>query len=46
MKLAGGGRRLEKLAGANPRSKSSGDGAPRRWKTVTAGKDPWGERGV
>jgi 1-acyl-sn-glycerol-3-phosphate acyltransferase len=46
MKLAGGGRRLEKLAGPNARSKSAGNGAPKRWKTVTAGHDPWGERGV
>ena len=43
MKFASGGRRLEKLAGANPTRRES---TPTRWRTVTAGKDPWGERGV
>jgi 1-acyl-sn-glycerol-3-phosphate acyltransferase len=43
MKFASGGRRLEKLAGANPTRRES---APRRWRTVSAGRDPWAERGV
>jgi 1-acyl-sn-glycerol-3-phosphate acyltransferase len=43
MKFASGGRRLEKLAGSNPTRRES---TPTRWRTVTAGKDPWGERGV
>ena len=37
-------RALEKLAGANAPAPRAG--APRRWRTVTAGKDPWAERGV
>jgi 1-acyl-sn-glycerol-3-phosphate acyltransferase len=43
MKFASGGRRLEKLAGSNPTRRES---TPTRWRTVTAGKDPRGERGV
>ena len=45
MKFAQGGRRLEKLAGAN-KAGSRAPSAPRKWRTVTAGKDPWAERGV
>ena len=43
MRFASGGRRLEKLAGANA---SRREPAPRRWRTVSAGHDPWSERGV
>jgi 1-acyl-sn-glycerol-3-phosphate acyltransferase len=43
MKFASGGRRLEKLAGANPTRRER---TPRKWRTVSAGKDPWAERGV
>ena len=43
MKFASGGRRLEKLAGPNPTRRES---TPRKWRTVSAGKDPWAERGV
>jgi 1-acyl-sn-glycerol-3-phosphate acyltransferase len=45
MKFAQGGRRLEKLAGAN-KAGSRAPSAPRKWPTLTAGKDPWAERGV
>jgi len=44
MKFASGGRRLEKLAGHNANRRP--EGAPRMWRTVSAGKDPWSERGV
>jgi 1-acyl-sn-glycerol-3-phosphate acyltransferase len=44
MMFASGGRRLEKLAGANTGARR--ESAPRRWRTVSAGKDPWAERGV
>jgi 1-acyl-sn-glycerol-3-phosphate acyltransferase len=43
VKFASGGRRLEKLAGANATRRTS---APRKWRTQSAGKDPWAERGV
>lgn len=43
MRFASGGRRLEKLAGPNPGRRER---APRRWRTVSAGKDPWSGRGV
>jgi 1-acyl-sn-glycerol-3-phosphate acyltransferase len=43
MKFASGGRRLEKLAGANATRRES---TPRKWRTVSAGQDPWSERGV
>jgi 1-acyl-sn-glycerol-3-phosphate acyltransferase len=43
MKFASGGRRLEKLAGANPTRRER---TPRKWRTVSAGKDPWADRGV
>ena len=43
MRFASGGRRLEKLAGANATRRES---APRRWRTVSAGPDPWSGRGV
>ena len=45
MKFAQGGRRLEKLAGSN-KAGSRAPSAPRKWRTLTAGKDPWAERGV
>jgi 1-acyl-sn-glycerol-3-phosphate acyltransferase len=45
MKFAQGGRRLEKLAGAN-KAGSRAPSAPRKWPTLTAGKDPWADRGV
>jgi 1-acyl-sn-glycerol-3-phosphate acyltransferase len=41
VKFAGGGRALEKLAGPNAGKRES---APRRWRTVTAGRDPWADR--
>ena len=43
MKFASGGRRLEKLAGPNPTRRER---TPRKWRTISAGKDPWAERGV
>jgi 1-acyl-sn-glycerol-3-phosphate acyltransferase len=43
VRFASGGRRLEKLAGANVTRRQS---APRKWRTISAGKDPWAERGV
>jgi 1-acyl-sn-glycerol-3-phosphate acyltransferase len=43
VRFASGGRRLEKLAGANPTRREP---IPRKWRTVSAGKDPWAERGV
>ena len=43
MKFASGGRRLEKLAGGNVVRRES---APRKWRTISAGKDPWSDRGV
>jgi 1-acyl-sn-glycerol-3-phosphate acyltransferase len=43
VRFASGGRRLEKLAGANVTRRET---APRKWRTVTAGKDPWAGRGV
>jgi 1-acyl-sn-glycerol-3-phosphate acyltransferase len=41
VRFAGGGRALERLAGANaaPRER-----VPRRWRTLTVGPDPWRER--
>ena len=41
MKFASGGRRLEKLAGPNAGKRES---TPRKWRTVTAGRDPWASR--
>jgi 1-acyl-sn-glycerol-3-phosphate acyltransferase len=43
VKFASGGRRLEKLAGGNVTRRES---APRKWRTVSAGRDPWAGRGV
>ena len=43
MKFASGGRRLEKLAGANATRREP---TPRKWPTVAVGNDPWAERGV
>jgi len=39
--FAQGGRTLERLAGRNATKAPS---APRRWRTLTAGEDPWRER--
>jgi 1-acyl-sn-glycerol-3-phosphate acyltransferase len=41
VRFAGGGRALERLAGGNPGTRQ---GTPRRWRTLTAGPDPWNER--
>ena len=41
MRFARGGRTLEKLAGGNPIKRER---VPRRWRTVTAGRDPWSDR--
>jgi hypothetical protein len=41
MKFAQGGRRLEKLAGSNATKRES---APRRWRTIRVGADPWRDR--
>ena len=41
MKFAQGGRALERLAGASPRSRTA---VPRRWRTITVGTDPWRDR--
>jgi 1-acyl-sn-glycerol-3-phosphate acyltransferase len=41
VRFAGGGRALERLAGANA---SRREPAPRRWRTLTVGADPWRER--
>jgi 1-acyl-sn-glycerol-3-phosphate acyltransferase len=38
MKFAGGGRALERLAGANATRRER---TPRRWRTITVGPDPW-----
>jgi len=43
MRFASGGRRLEKLAGANASRRPA---APRKWRTLAAGRDPWSGRGV
>jgi 1-acyl-sn-glycerol-3-phosphate acyltransferase len=43
VRFAQGGRRLEKLAGSNATRRER---VPRRWKTVSVGKDPWAGRGV
>jgi 1-acyl-sn-glycerol-3-phosphate acyltransferase len=40
MRFAGGGRTLERLAGANPTRRER---TPRRWRTLTVGEDPWRE---
>jgi 1-acyl-sn-glycerol-3-phosphate acyltransferase len=40
VKFASGGRGLERLAGKNATRRVS---VPRRWPTVTAGKDPWAQ---
>ncbi|MBE2317873.1 1-acyl-sn-glycerol-3-phosphate acyltransferase [Solirubrobacter sp. CPCC 204708] len=44
MRFAQGGRRLEKLAGSNKSAR--GPSAPTKWRTLSAGRDPWSERGV
>jgi 1-acyl-sn-glycerol-3-phosphate acyltransferase len=41
MRFAGGGRTLEKLAGANSAKRAR---TPRRWRTITVGSDPWRDR--
>jgi 1-acyl-sn-glycerol-3-phosphate acyltransferase len=41
VRFAGGGRALERLAGANA---SRRERVPRRWPTLTVGPDPWRER--
>ncbi|HEY7076689.1 MAG TPA: lysophospholipid acyltransferase family protein [Solirubrobacteraceae bacterium] len=41
MRFASGGRTLERLAGGNP---SGAPRAPRRWRTITVGPDPWAGR--
>jgi 1-acyl-sn-glycerol-3-phosphate acyltransferase len=41
LRFAQGGRALERLAGGNARG---GAGAPRRWRTITVGSDPWAAR--
>jgi 1-acyl-sn-glycerol-3-phosphate acyltransferase len=43
MKFAQGGKALERLAGANSRSRTA---APKRWRTISVGKDPWRDRTV
>jgi 1-acyl-sn-glycerol-3-phosphate acyltransferase len=42
LRFARGGRALEKLAG--PNKSSSRVSAPRRWRTVSVGSDPWSSR--
>jgi 1-acyl-sn-glycerol-3-phosphate acyltransferase len=39
VRFASGGRTLERLAGGAP--KGRGERAPRRWRTVRVGPDPW-----
>jgi 1-acyl-sn-glycerol-3-phosphate acyltransferase len=41
MKFASGGRALERLAGGNATRRAA---TPKRWRTITVGKDPWRER--
>jgi 1-acyl-sn-glycerol-3-phosphate acyltransferase len=41
MRFAGGGRGLERLAGANPTRRAK---HPRRWSTISVGADPWRDR--
>jgi 1-acyl-sn-glycerol-3-phosphate acyltransferase len=41
MKFAQGGRTLERLAGGNASKRAS---TPRKWRTITVGKDPWRDR--
>jgi 1-acyl-sn-glycerol-3-phosphate acyltransferase len=43
VRFAQGGRTLERLAGRNPAGRN---GTPRRWRTISAGRDPWAGRGV
>jgi 1-acyl-sn-glycerol-3-phosphate acyltransferase len=43
MKFAQGGRALERLAGGNAGKRAT---APRKWRTITVGKDPWREHTV
>lgn len=43
MRLAGGGRALERLAGAAPDSRP---GTRLRWRAARVGEDPWAEREV
>lgn len=42
MRLASGGRALERLAGS---ARGGASGAPRRWRTVRGGPDPWSRAG-
>jgi 1-acyl-sn-glycerol-3-phosphate acyltransferase len=39
VRLAAGGRRLERLAGGRPRGRPPSP--PRRWRTIRSGPDPW-----
>jgi 1-acyl-sn-glycerol-3-phosphate acyltransferase len=41
VKLAAGGRTLERLAGGNATKRPS---TPRRWRTIAVGADPWRDR--
>jgi 1-acyl-sn-glycerol-3-phosphate acyltransferase len=41
VKFAQGGKALERLAGANSRSRAA---VPKRWRTITVGADPWRDR--
>jgi len=43
VRFASGGRALERLAGGDGGSRDARP-APRRWRTLTVGKDPWRER--
>jgi 1-acyl-sn-glycerol-3-phosphate acyltransferase len=43
MKFAQGGRALERLAGGNAGKRAA---TPRKWRTITAGQDPWRDRTV
>jgi 1-acyl-sn-glycerol-3-phosphate acyltransferase len=40
VRFASGGRTLERLAGGS-RTRGGGERAPRRWRTVRVGADPW-----
>jgi 1-acyl-sn-glycerol-3-phosphate acyltransferase len=41
VKFAAGGKRLERLAGGNQSKRAS---APKRWRTIGVGADPWRDR--
>ena len=43
MKFAQGGRALERLAGGNAGKRAT---TPRKWRTITVGRDPWRDRTV